>query len=87
MHGARNYFSYLLCLSSSCLCRDLHRSRSSLRPPLLRPRPPPANQWPDDADAYWAQKTRPLVLAILCLYRYTLAALTALARLCMVEAT
>ena len=54
MHGARNYFSYLLCLSSSCLCKDLHRSRSSPRPSL--PRPPPANQWPDDADAYWVQK-------------------------------
>ena len=48
-------------------------------PPLPLPstlRPPPANQWPDDADAYWAQKNLPLVLAILCLYRYTLAALT-----------
>ena len=74
MHGARNYFSYLLCLSSSCLCKDLHRSRSSPRPSISRP--PPANQWPDDADAYWAQKNLPLVLAILCLYRYTLAALT-----------
>ena len=51
-----------------------------IKSPVPLPRPPPANQWPDDADAYWAQN-RPLVLAILCLYRYTLAALTALARL------
>ena len=52
---------------------------------LVRARRPPTSGLTTPTPT--GPKNRPLVLAILCLYRYTLAALTALARLCMVEAT
>ena len=76
MHGARNYFSYLLCLSSSCQRLASQPIKSKY---LFRARRPPTSGLATPTPT--GPKNRPLVLAILCLYRYTLAALTALARL------